>query len=108
MRSATNSAPNLGTSGTGHSLRLNWSGAHVRALALVPPEHQRAGDVNARIGAGYNPDQEREREIVDLTAAKDEERQRRQKHGAGSDDGPAQGLIQRLVHHLLEGAADPQ
>ncbi len=40
-------------------------GADVRALTLVPPEHQRAGDVDGRIGAGDDTHEEREREVVD-------------------------------------------
>jgi hypothetical protein len=43
--------------------------ADVRALAFVPPQHERAGDVNGRIGAGDDADEEREGEVVDDAAA---------------------------------------
>ena len=74
--------------------------ADVRPLAFVPPEHDRAGDVDARIGAGDDADQEREREVVDGAAAENKERQRGEEHRAGGDDRPAQGLVQRLVHRF--------
>jgi hypothetical protein len=52
--------------------------ADVRAFALVPPQHDRAGDVDGRVGAGDDADQEGEREVVDDAAAPDEQRQRGQ------------------------------
>ena len=35
----------------------------------MPPEHQRARDIDARVGSGDNADEEREREVVDFAAA---------------------------------------
>jgi len=63
----------------------------------VPPEHERAGDVNRRIRAGDNADEEREGEIVDGTAAKDEQAGGGDKHRTAGDDGSAQSLIERLI-----------
>src|SRR5258706_15988406 len=68
-----------GSSSFHHHLR---SGA--RPLASVPPEHQRAGDVDARIGPGDNADQERERKVIDRATAKNEQRERPDKDRAGS------------------------
>ena len=61
-------------------------GASRGPLTFVPPEHQRAGNVDARIGAGDDADQEGEGEIVDDAASKQIERQRRQKHRSRSND----------------------
>ena len=41
--------------------------ADGRTLALVPPQDKRAGDVDGRIGAGDNADQEGKGEVVDFT-----------------------------------------
>ena len=79
--------------------------AHHRALALVPPQHQRAGDVDAGVGAGEDADEEGEREVMDDAAAEQVERGGGEEHRAGGDDRPAQGLIERVVDEFGEGAA---
>src|SRR5436309_1754228 len=78
----------------------------MRPLTLVPPQDQRARDVNARIGAGNDTDQKREREIVDGSAAEQIKRHRGEKYRSRRDDGSAEGLIKRLIHHFFEGAAN--
>ena len=47
----------------------NLTTADVRTVSLVPLEHQEARDVNARVGAGDNPNEEGEGEVIDFTAA---------------------------------------
>src|ERR1017187_3151228 len=82
--------------------------ANVRALTLMPPEDQGAGDIDAGVSAGDDADEEGEREVVDRAAAKDEQRQGGQEHRAGGDHRAGQGLIEPLVHDLAEGAAKAQ
>src|SRR6266540_2302465 len=85
---------------------------HLRAgfgtLALVPPENQGAGDVDAGIGSGDDANKEREGEIVDHPAAEDVERHGCEEHGARGDDRAAQGLVERLVDQFLECAPRAQ
>jgi len=64
---------------------------------LVPPQHQRARNVDARIRSGNDAHEERERKIIDRPAAEQIQRHRREKHRAGGNDRAAQGLVQRLV-----------
>src|SRR5262249_42004554 len=45
------------------------SSSTLGTFALMPPQDQRAGDVDARVGSSNNADQEREGEIIDRTAA---------------------------------------
>ena len=78
------------------------------ALALVPPQHQRAGDVDGRIGAGDDADEEGEGEVVDHAAAEKVERHRGEEHRAGGDDGAAQGLVERLIDDIAEAAANAE
>ena len=77
-------------------------------MSLVPPQHERAGDVNARVGAGDDTDQEGEGKVVDFATAEDEERECCQEHGTGSNNRSAQRLVQRLVHHFFKRAAQPE
>src|SRR5436190_20363880 len=84
---------------SGHLRRYNIFGSHdlttadVRPLPLVPFEHQEAGDVNARVGAGDNTHQECESEVIDFPAAENIKRHRCQEHGSRGNDRAAQGLI---------------
>ena len=74
-------------------------------LSMMPPEDQRAGDVDARIGASDDADQEGEGKVVNGAAPEDKEGQGRQKDGARGDDRSAQSLVQRLVDQIFEGSA---
>src|ERR1035437_3887568 len=74
----------------------------------MPPQDQRSGDVDAGVGAGNDANQEGEGKVVNRAAAKDIKRQSCQEYGAGGDEGAAQGLIDRLVYHFAERAADAQ
>ena len=71
----------------------------------MPPKDEGAGDVDARIRARDDPDQERKGKIVDGTATKEEQRHRGQEYRAGSNDGSTQRLIQRLIDEILKAAA---
>lgn len=46
------------------------SRAQGRPLAFVPPEHERARNIDARVGPRNDPHQERERKIIDGSTAK--------------------------------------
>jgi len=74
----------------------------------VPPQYQGACDIDAGVGARDDTDEEGEGKVVDFTTTKDEEGECGEKHGAGGNDGSAQGLVERLVHDFPEGAADAQ
>src|SRR5438445_12294540 len=76
--------------------------ADVRPVPMVPPQDERAGDINAGVRAGQNTDQERKSEIVDFTAAENIEHHRGEENGSGGNNRPAERLVQRLVHHLAE------
>src|SRR5688572_3065677 len=47
--------------------------AGLRALPLVPPEHEAAGNVDTGVGANQDTDKECEREIIDRAATEDEQ-----------------------------------
>jgi hypothetical protein len=87
------------------AIHSHHAGTDVRALPFVPPENQRARDVDRGIGACDDADEEGERKVVHWTAAEYVERSRGEEHRAGGDDRAAQGLIERLVHQLAECAA---
>src|ERR1017187_1884804 len=57
-------------------LHRHLRAADGRAFAFMQPHHQRAGDVDARIRAGEDADEEGEREVVDDAPAKNVKRRR--------------------------------
>src|SRR5579871_4837589 len=92
--------PRGGDGAFDHHLRPN-----LRTLAMMPPENERAGNINTGVGSGDDADEESEREVIDCAAAEKIKRCRGDKDRAGSDDGAAQGLIERLIDELGEAAA---
>src|ERR1700690_3954350 len=56
---------------------------NVRPLTFVPPEDQRAGDVDAGVGARNDANEEGEGKVVNRAAAKDIKRQGCQEDSAG-------------------------
>src|SRR3954462_10351316 len=82
--------------------RDNLAAPDVRPLALVPFEHQEARNVNARVGACDNTDEEGKGKVVDFATAEDIQRHRGEEHRAVSNDRAAQSLVQRLVHYFCE------
>src|ERR1044071_3827223 len=60
----------------------NRTRADMRSLSLMPPQHQCAGNVDARIGARDNSYQECEGEVIYRATAKNIQRKRRQKDSA--------------------------
>src|SRR2546421_5186917 len=64
----------------GGGLSRDWSAADVGPLPFMPPEHQRARDINTGIRPSDDADQERKREVVDRAAPKNVKRQGRNKH----------------------------
>src|ERR1017187_3612703 len=82
--------------------------AKLRSLTFVPPEDQRAGDVDAGVGACNDANEKGEGKVVNRAAAKDIKRQGCQEYSAGGDNGAAQGLVDRLVYHFAERSAGPQ
>ena len=70
--------------------------AAARVGAVAAPEaDDRRGDEHARVGAGDDADDHREREAVQHLAAEEEQRQRGQQRRARRDDRPAQRLVDR-------------
>jgi len=55
-----------------------WLGAGPRRRAPSPEAHRRRRDEHARVGAGDDPDDHREREPVQHLAAEEEQSQRRE------------------------------
>ena len=69
----------------------------------MPPDHQRAGDVDGGIGAGDDAYQEGEGEVVDGAATEDVQGDRRQEHRSRGDDRTAEGLVQCPIDDLVKG-----
>ena len=77
----------------------------VAGLALLPVRQHRRGDEDRRVRAGGDPDQQREREVLQRRAAEDQQRQHRQQRAEARRQRPGQHLGHRAVDDLRERRA---
>src|SRR5260370_5208902 len=79
----------------------------ARALApgASPPENDWRRDEDGGISSDYDPDDDREREIAQDSAAKQEQTENRDERDRAGQNGAAQRLIDAGVHNLFDSAA---
>src|SRR4051812_35475192 len=72
----------------------------VLPVAFVPPVEDRTRDEDRGERAGHDTNEEREREIIDHTAAKDEQRERREEGRQTREDRTREHAVRREVDHV--------
>ena len=93
----------LGLLGSDFALQAGFA----PAAGAGPPQHDRRGNEDGRVGPDHDADDDREREITQDGAAEEEQTQNRdQRDGAGKDS-PAQRLVDALVHDLFDRTFAP-
>src|SRR5512143_3423198 len=81
---------------------------HFGHLLAAPEGNERAGDEDGGVGPDHDPDREGQREIVKHDPAEDQQCNHGDENGQGSDNGPAEDLVDAQVDRLGKGSLLPE